>query len=167
MAWTGAGAVGVIERVMSRLLERERFGQVVGKGRHLLLAVGVAIIIVLSVLAGSKATNLQSRLGFGDPLSRWAFAAVSISVTAAVCTALYHLCPREGLPWRAAAFGAAPAAVVLWLTPTVAAYYLGLVAGTTPVHVFLVLAGILFTCYLVAMTLLLGAALAVRRARQG
>ena len=40
------------------------------------------------------------------------------------------------------------------------------VAGTTPVRVFLVLAGVLVTCYLAALALLVGAALAVRRERR-
>jgi uncharacterized BrkB/YihY/UPF0761 family membrane protein len=166
MVWTGSGAVGVLERMMSRLLQRQRFGQFVGKGRHLLLAAGVAVIVVLIVLAASRATNLQSRLGLSDPLSRWAFALASMLATGGVCASLYHLCPRDGVPWRAAAAGAAPAAIALWLTPTATAYYLRWVAGTTPVHVFLVLAGILFTCYVVSMALLIGAAVAVRRAGQ-
>jgi hypothetical protein len=45
--------------------------------------------------------------------------------------------------------------------------YLGLVAGRTPVRVFLVLAGVLFTCYVAAIVLLLGAALAARRHPSG
>ncbi len=166
MVWTAAGAVGVVERTMSRLLERERFSQVLGKARHLLLAAGMAVVVVLIVLAASKATNLQSRLGLGGPVARWAFALVSIVATAGVCASLYRLSPRDGVPWTAAATGAAPAAVALWLTPTATAYYLRWVAGTTPVQVFLVLAGILFTCYLSSTALLIGAALAVRRTRR-
>jgi len=163
MVWTGAGAVGVVERTMSRLLTRERFGQFSGKARHLLLAAGMAVVVVLIVLAASTATNLQSRLGLGGPAARWAFVGLSILATAGVCAALYHLAPRSGVPWRAAVAGAAPTAVLLWLTPTATAYYLRWVAGTTPVRVFLVLAGILFTCYVVAVALLTGAAIAVRR----
>jgi uncharacterized BrkB/YihY/UPF0761 family membrane protein len=165
MVWTGAGAVGVVERTMSRLLARERFGQFSGKARHLLLAAGMAVVVVLIVLAASTATNLQSRLGLGGPAARWAVVVLSILATAGVCAALYHLSPRNGVPWRAAVAGAAPTALLLWLTPTATAYYLRWVAGTTPVRVFLVLAGILFTCYVVAVALLIGAAIAVRRTR--
>jgi hypothetical protein len=59
--------------------------------------------------------------------------------------------------------GGVPAAIVLELTPLIAGYYARAVAGRTPVQVFLVLAGLLFTCYLVAQGLLIGAGLAVGR----
>ena len=58
-----------------------------------------------------------------------------------------------------------PAGLGLQGTPTLLGVYLPLVAGHTPVEVFLVLAGVLFTCYLAALALLLGAALAVRHPR--
>jgi uncharacterized BrkB/YihY/UPF0761 family membrane protein len=163
MVWTSAGAVGVLERSMSRLLRRRRFGPVLAKVRHLLLAAGVVVVVVLMVLAASKATNLQRRLGVGDAGVQWLLSLGAVAATGVVCAALYRFCPREGIPWRAAAAGAAPAALALQIVPTLAAYYLGWVAGTTPVRVFLVLAGVLFTSYLAALGLLLGAAVAVRR----
>jgi hypothetical protein len=52
--------------------------------------------------------------------------------------------------------------VILNITPTAAGYYLRLVAGRTPVELFLMLAGVLFTCYLAAFGLLLGAGVAAR-----
>jgi hypothetical protein len=52
--------------------------------------------------------------------------------------------------------------VILLITPTVAGYYTRWVANNTPVKVFLVLAGVLFTCYLVAAGLLLGAGVVAR-----
>jgi hypothetical protein len=48
------------------------------------------------------------------------------------------------------------------VTPTAAGYYLSLTASRTPVGVFLALAGVLFTCYVVALGLLLGAGVSVR-----
>ena len=48
------------------------------------------------------------------------------------------------------------------LTPTLAGHYLQLVAGRTPVELFLMLAGVLFTCYLVALGLLLGTGVTAR-----
>ena len=41
MVWTSSGAVGVVERVISRLLGRPRFGMVILKLRQLGLAAGV------------------------------------------------------------------------------------------------------------------------------
>jgi uncharacterized BrkB/YihY/UPF0761 family membrane protein len=165
MVWTCSGAVGVLERTMSRLLERERFGTVLGKLRHLGLAAGLAAVLVLVVFAASKATSLPGRIGLGGPFVRWIVAAGAVALTALVCAALYRFCPRDGPPWRAALAGALPAALVLQVIPTLVAYYLRWVAGRTPVRVFLVLAGVLFTCYVAALALLVGAALAARRGR--
>ena len=151
MVWTSAGAVGVVERSMSRLLGRRRFGPFVGKLRHLGLAAAVSVVIVLMVIAASGRARI----------ALWPAA---LAATGLLCASLYHLCPRERIPWRAAWTGAAPAAVALQAVPTVAAVYLDWVAGRTPVRVFLVLAGVLITSYLAALSLLLGAALASRRA---
>src|SRR5215212_274609 len=94
MVWTSAGAVGVLERSMSRQLDRRRFGPMVGKARHLGLAAGVAAVVVLMVLAASRRGGV----------ALWPAA---LAATAALCASLYHLCPRSGIPWHAAALGAA------------------------------------------------------------
>ena len=52
--------------------------------------------------------------------------------------------------------------VILLITPTVAGYYTRWVANNTPVKLFLVLAGVLITCYIVAFGLLLGTGVAAR-----
>ena len=52
--------------------------------------------------------------------------------------------------------------VILLITPTVAGYYTRWVANSTPVKVFLVLAGVLITCYIVAFGLLLGTGVVAR-----
>jgi uncharacterized BrkB/YihY/UPF0761 family membrane protein len=164
MVWASAGAVGVLERSMSRLLARDRFGPLVGKLRHLGLSAALSFVLVLVVLVASKATGLLSRLGLGGALPGWMFSAGALAITVLVCAALFRLCPRDGMSWRAALAGAAPAGIGLHLIPSVVARYLVWVAGTTPVHVFLVMAGVLFTCYLAALALLLGAAVASRAA---
>jgi uncharacterized BrkB/YihY/UPF0761 family membrane protein len=154
MVWTSAGGVGVVERSMSRLLDRRRFGPLVGKVRHLVLAAGVAVVVVLMVLAASGRASLVL----------WPAA---LAATWFICASLYRLCPRSGIPWRAAAVGALPAALGLQSVPTLAAVYLEAVAGRTPVRIFLVLAGVLITSYLSSLSLLLGAAVACRRAGSG
>jgi uncharacterized BrkB/YihY/UPF0761 family membrane protein len=163
MVWTSAGAVGVIERVMSRLLARRRFGPLGGKVRHLGLAAGLVVVIVLMVLAASKTTGLQDRLGIHGAAVQALLASLGLLATAVVCAALYRLCPRDGIPWGAALAGAVPAAAGLQLVPTLGAVYLQAVAGRTPVQVFLVLAGVLIVCNLAAMSLLVGAAIAAGR----
>jgi uncharacterized BrkB/YihY/UPF0761 family membrane protein len=165
MVWAASGAVGVIDRSMSRLLRPNRSGPVKAKLRHLALSGGLVLVVVLMFLAASKATDLQSRLGLHGPVLGWLFSATAIAATVLVCASLYRFSAHGGTPWAAAVAGAVPAGLGLQVTPTLVAYYLDWVAGTTPVHVFLVLAGILFTCYLAAVALLVGAVVAVRRDR--
>ena len=78
-----------------------------------------------------------------------------------LCGAVFRALAGESLRWRAAWAGAAVSAVILNITPTAAGYYISLVAGRTP-SMFLVLAGVLITCYLAAFGLLLGAGVAAR-----
>ena len=162
MVWASAGAVGVLERSMSRLLDRERFGTFMGKLRHLVLAAALSVVLVLVVLAASKGTGLQRRIGLEGALPGWLVSIAALTLTVLVCAALYRTCPRAGIPWRAALLGATPAGLGLQLIPSAVAQYLVWAAGTTPGHVFLVMAGVLATCYLTSMRLLVGAAIATR-----
>ena len=66
------------------------------------------------------------------------------------------------MSWGSAFTGGALGGLILLVTPTAAGYYMRLAADRTPVGVFLVLAGVLFTCYLVALGLLLGAGVTAR-----
>jgi hypothetical protein len=88
-------------------------------------------------------------------------------VTTLLCGAVFRALAGKSLRWRAAWAGAAVSAVILNITPTAAGYYLRLVAGRTPVELFLMLAGVLITCYLAAFGLLLGAGVAARVQLQG
>jgi len=161
MVWAGAGATGVVERVESRLLGARRLGPIALKLRHLGLAAGMVLMIALMAAAATEATNLRGRLGF--PVPGWLLSVVSAVLIAAICSLLYRYATTRRLSWGSALRGGVPAAVVLELTPLIAGYYARAVAGRTPVQVFLVLAGLLFTCYLVAQGLLIGAGLAVGR----
>jgi uncharacterized BrkB/YihY/UPF0761 family membrane protein len=161
MVWAGAGATGVVERVESRLLGVPRLGPIALKLRHLGLAAGMVLMIALMAAAATEATNLRGRLGF--PIPGWLLSVVSAILIAAICSLLYRYATTRRISWRAALRGGVPAAIVLELTPLVAGYYARAVAGRTPAQVFLVLAGLLFTCYLVAQGLLIGAGLAAGR----
>lgn len=162
MLWTSSGGVGVIERALSRLLGRRRFGPVVGLLRRLGLAAVVAILILLMVATATAATNIGERLGLSAAEIRWPAAFASLALTTTGCAALYRAAPRGSIGWAAAFAGGAVAGVVLQLTPTVAGVYIALVGGRTPVKVFLVLAGLLFTCWVASLGLLVGAGIAVR-----
>ena len=122
--------------------------------------------------AGSKDDELHARLPFAYQLismhggcysrCRGSFGSSDVRLNTLLCGAVLRALAGEALRWRAAWAGAAVSAVILNITPTAAGYYLRLVAGRTPVEVFLVLAGVLITCYLAAFGLLLGAGVAAR-----
>jgi uncharacterized BrkB/YihY/UPF0761 family membrane protein len=122
----------------------------------------VAALIVLMVTVATAGTNLVRRLGIDPAITRLVVPLVSLGVTTLLCGAVFHTLVGQSLQWRAAWTGAAISAVILNVTPTIAGYYLRFVAGRTPVEVFLALAGVLFTCYLAAFGLLLGAGVTAR-----
>jgi uncharacterized BrkB/YihY/UPF0761 family membrane protein len=162
MVWVSSGVVGVLERCLHRLLARPSFGFVLGKLRNLAVAGAVALLIVLMVIVATAGTNLVRRLGIDPAITRLVVPLVSLCVTTVLCGAVFHTLVGRSLQWRAAWTGAAISAVILNVTPTIAGYYLRVVAGRTPVEVFLALAGVLFTCYLAAFGLLLGAGVTAR-----
>lgn len=165
MVWTASGAVGVVERCLLRLLGAERRGPLVGKLRNLGLAAALAVVILLMVIAASAATGIGRDLGIDDTLLRIAGPAIALALAVLICAVLYRVLGGSALAWPPAFAGGAVAGLVLLLTPTAAGYYLGLIAGRTAVELFLVLAGVLITCYLAAFGLLLGAGIAVRAQR--
>jgi uncharacterized BrkB/YihY/UPF0761 family membrane protein len=162
MVWTSAGAVGVVGRCLARLLSLERRGPLLGKLRDLGLAAALAVVILLLVLAASAGTALVDRLKIDTSAVRVAVPLLSLAVSVAFCATLYRVMSRGKVTWRSAFGGGALGGGLLLVTPTAAGYYLRLAADRTPVGVFLVLAGVLFTCYLVALVLLLGAGVAAR-----
>jgi uncharacterized BrkB/YihY/UPF0761 family membrane protein len=162
MVWVSSGAVGVIERCMARLLGRPRRGPFAGKLRNLALACGLACLIVVLVLAASAGTGLVDRLGAGSTAIRVAAPLVSLVVVVGVCALLYRASGAESLSTRAALAGGLAGAPFLLIMPTVVGYYLRLAASRTPEGVFLVLAGVIFTCYLVALGLLIGVGVSAR-----
>jgi uncharacterized BrkB/YihY/UPF0761 family membrane protein len=164
MVWASAGATGVIERVESRLLGTPRPGALALKLRHVSLAAGMVALISLMAIAATEATHLRERLGVTIPA--WALSVGSAVVTVALCTLVYRFATPHRVVWRAALLGAIPATFILQVTPLIAGYYARAVVGRTPVTLFLVLGGLLFTCYLVAQGLLIGAGLAVEVERR-
>jgi membrane protein len=162
MVWTGSGAVGVIERCLSRLLKYDRGNAVRRKLRHLGLAAGLVVVIAAMTVVVTETTQLRHSLGLdGTVASAIGLPALGV-ITVVICAALYRLAPRGEVPWRAAFAGGVPAGLVLLLTPTVVRYYMTEVAGGTAIGVFLVLIGVLVTCYAAALALIVGAGATAR-----
>lgn len=162
VVWISSGVVGVVERCLARLLARSGLGLVLGKVRNLVLAASVTVLIVLMVLAASAGTEVVRRIDPDPILIRVGIPAISFVVTVLLCGGVYRVLAGGELRGRAALTGGLMSAVILQGTPTATGYYLRSVAARTPVGVFLVLTGILVTCYLAALGLLLGAALTAR-----
>jgi uncharacterized BrkB/YihY/UPF0761 family membrane protein len=162
MVWTGSGSVGVIERCLSRLLNRDRADPFRRKLRHLWMAAGLIVIIGLEVILVTETTTLSHRLGIDGALTNAIGIPAIAALTVVICAAFYRLAPRGEVPWRPALIGGIPAAAVLILTPTAARYYLEAVAHRSAIGVFLVLLGVLFTCWVAALGLIVGAGVTAR-----
>jgi uncharacterized BrkB/YihY/UPF0761 family membrane protein len=162
MVWVSSGAVGVIERCLLRLLGRPSGGIVRGKLRNLAVAAVVTVVVMLMVAVAAAGTDLVGRLKTHPTAIRLAAPLISLALSTVLCGAVLRALGGGSLRWHAAWAGGAVSAGILNITPTAAGYYLRIVAGRTPVEVFLVLAGVLITCYLAAVGLLLGAAVAAR-----
>ena len=162
MLWTSSGAVGVLARCLSRLLALPSAGVVAGKLRNLAIAAALAVLIVLMVLIASAGTGLVRDLQLDPIATRIAVPLVTTAIALVICGSVYWALTGRTVSRRAALTGGLVAAVILELTPVAAGYYIRYVAGATPVEVFLVLLGVLFTCYVAALGLLLGVGVTAR-----
>jgi uncharacterized BrkB/YihY/UPF0761 family membrane protein len=162
MIWMSSGVVGVLERVLLRLLGRPGRGFVFGKLRNLAVSAVLTTVIVLMVIVASAATGIVQRLELAPTLTRIAAPLIALTLIVALCSIVYRALSGEGLHWRSAFAGGAISGVILLATPTAAGYYLRYVSGRTPVELFLMLAGVLATCYIAAFGLLLGAGVTAR-----
>jgi uncharacterized BrkB/YihY/UPF0761 family membrane protein len=162
MLWTSSGAVGVLERSLSRLMGGEGQGPVVGKLRNIGVAAAVTVLIVIMVLVASAGTGVLRELRLSSVLIRIAVPIASIGLTSLICGGVYWVLGGRETRWRSALLGGLTGGVLLQVTPTAAGYYLRFVAGNTPVELFLMLSGVLITCYLAALALLIGAGVTMR-----
>src|SRR6201995_875631 len=162
MVWVSSGVVGVLERCLYRLLSRPSLGVVMGKLRNLAVAAAVTVLIVLMVAVATAGTDLVRRLDIAPLIIRIAVPLTSIALATLLCGAVFRTLVGDALRWGAAWAGGAVSGLLLNITPTAAGDYPRLVAGRTPVALFLALAGVLFTCYLAALGLLLGAGVTAR-----
>ncbi len=162
MVWMCSGIVGVLDGCLTRLLGRGGGGMVRRKLRNLAVSAMLTTAIVLMVIAASAGTGLVRRLHLDATLIRLVVPLVFLTVMLLLVGSVYLVLAGGSLRWRAALAGSAVSSVFLLATPTAAGYYLRLVAGRTPVELFLMLAGVLFTCYLASTGLLLGVGVTAR-----
>jgi uncharacterized BrkB/YihY/UPF0761 family membrane protein len=105
---------------------------------------------------------LVERLHVNATLLRIALPLLLLTVIVLICASVFRVLGGERVSWRAALAGGGVSGVILMVTPTLAGYYTHWVASNAPVRLFLVLAGVLITCYIVAFGVLLGTGVAAR-----
>ncbi len=162
MLWTSSGAVGVLDRCLSRMLSIRGPGPVLGLVRNVGVAFAVAVLVVMMVLLATAGTGLVDRLHVNATLVRVAVPLLLLVVITLICASVFRVLAGGRISWYAALAGAGVSGLILLVTPTLAGYYTRWVAGNAPVKAFLVLAGVLITCYVVAVGLLLGAGVVAR-----
>ena len=162
MLWTSSGVVGVVDRCIGRMLSRKPHNPLLGKLHNIGVAGAVAVMIVLMVLLASAGTGFIHRLNVDSTLVRILAPFIAMAIIGLICAGVFKTVARDAGSWRPALVGGALSGVILQVTPTAAGYYMRWVSGNTPVKAFLILAGVLITCYIVAFGLLLGAGVMAR-----
>ena len=162
MLWTSSGSVGVIDRCLRRMLSSRGSSPIAGKLRNVGEAFALAVLVVVMVLLATAGTGLVDRLHVNATLVRVSVPLLLLGVIVLICTTVFRVLPRKRVTWHAAIAGGGVSGVILLITPTLTGYYTRWIADNTPVKVFLVLAGVLIACYIVAFGLLLGSAVVAR-----
>jgi YihY family inner membrane protein len=169
MLWTTSGAIGVIERCLSRILDCPRHNIITGRIRNMALGGAVAAAVVLAALTTTAASDVTDSLGLRGALSPESVFALTSAASVVVFATIYRYAPRTRVSVRASLLGALPAGLGLQLVPAVVGIYVGAVADLQAVRLFLVLAVVLLGLSIVAALVLVGAGIAStteRRRRQ-
>jgi membrane protein len=160
MLWTSSGAIGVIERCESRILDCARHDVVTGRLRNVGLGALVGIAFVISsgsapvIGEASAFLNLRGALPAGLLFGLNAFGSVLMFAV------IYRYAPRSRIRWRPAFLGALPAGAAIQAVPWLVGLYFGAAAGFAAVRLFLLLAVLLLGLYTMATLMLIGAGIA-------
>jgi YihY family inner membrane protein len=159
MLWTTSGAIGVIERCESRMLDCPRHNVVVGRIRNMVLGAAVGVLFALAAASAPTIGDIIPSVDFLPGGPSLLFNALGSVV---VFTVVYRYAPRSVLGWRASFLGALPAGVAIQAIPALVGLYFDAAAGFQAAQIFLLLAVLLFGLYAMALALLLGAGVAVK-----
>jgi membrane protein len=163
MLWTMSGAIGVIERCESRMLEAPRHSIVAGRMRNVLLGASVAAVLVVASAGAPVIGDAADALNMRGALPGGLLLAVNTVGSILVFAGIYRWAPRCKLRWRSAIVGAVPAGVFIQAVPALVGLYVGNFVGFQAVRLFLTLAIVLLGLYVMATVILVGAGLAVKR----
>ena len=163
MLWTTSGAIGVIERCESRMLEAPRHTIVIGRMRNLLLGAGVALMVAVAAAGSPVIGDAADALNMRGALPGGLLLAVNTVGSIFVFAGIYRWAPRCALRWRSAIVGAVPAGIAIQAIPALVGLYVGNFVGFAAVRLFLILAIVLLGLYVMATVILVGSGLAVKR----
>jgi len=166
MLWTSSGAIGVIERCESRMLDTTRHSIVFGRVRNLGLGAMVAITVIAAAAGAPVIGDAATRLDLRGSVPDGALIALNTLGSILVFAIIYRYAPRSRLRWRSAAVGAIPAGLAMQLVPAVVGLYFGAAAGFAPARIFLLLAVLLLGLYVMAAIVLVGSGIAVGQERR-
>src|SRR3954449_7702151 len=163
MLWTASGAIGVIERCESRMLDAPRHSLVTGRIRNLLLGAGVAVMVAFASAGAPVIGDAADALDLRGSLPSGLLLAVNTVGSIFVFAGIYRLAPRGHLRWRSAAVGAIPAGIAIQAIPALVGLYVGNFVGFAAVRLFLILPIVLLGLYVMATVILVGCGFAVKR----
>ena len=133
-----------------------------GKLRSIGVTFAVAGLVVVLVSLATAGTGLVERLNVNPTLVRVVLPLLLLGAIVLICASVFRVLGGKRVSSHAALAGGGVSGVILLITPTLAGYYTRWVANNTPVKLFLVLAGVLISCYIVAFGLLLGTGVVAR-----
>jgi membrane protein len=166
MLWTTSGAIGVVERCESRILNAPRHGIVTGRLRNMLLGAGVALMVAAASAGAPVIGDAADTLDLRGALPGGLLLVVNTVGSIFVFAGIYRWAPRAHLRWRSAAVGAIPAGIAIQAVPALVGLYVGNFVGFAAVRLFLILAIVLIGLYVMATVILVGSGLAVKRERR-
>ena len=160
MLWTTSGAIGVIERCESRILDCERHNVVFGRIRNMGLGALVAAMFVAAASGAPVIGEAASKLDLWGTTPPAVLFAANGAGSIVVFMVIYRYAPRSRLGWLPSLLGAIPAGVAMQAVPWLVGLYFGAAAGFAAVRLFLLLAVLLVGLYVMATLMLVGAGLA-------
>jgi uncharacterized BrkB/YihY/UPF0761 family membrane protein len=160
MLWTSSGAIGVVERCESRILDCARHDVVLGRLRNLGLGALVALAFVVGTGSAPVIGEVAQLFDLRGALPGGLLLALNAVGSVVLMAVIYRYAPRSRIGWGPAFRGAVPAGIGLQAVPVLVGLYFGATAGFAAVRLFLLLAVTLFGLYTMATLMLLGAGVA-------
>jgi YihY family inner membrane protein len=163
MLWTSSGAIGVIERCESRILECRRHDVITGRIRNLGLGALVGVAFVVSSGSAPVIGEAASLFDLTGALPGGLLFLLNAFGSVVMFAVIYRYAPRSPIGWKPAFLGALPAGLAIQGIPALVGLYFGAAAGFAAVRLFLLLAVLLLGLYVMATVMLVGAGIASSR----